>query len=156
MAQVITTENLPNAALVTSPIRTLLNNCKIHVFDGPVPATAEEAIGGSNNALFSITVDDAGTAMTWESAVDNGVLIKKSTETWKGTNTSGSSVTPSFYRLCVGSDDGEGVAGGTDYRVQGTVGPDITHSIVLLNPTLADDESITLGTFQIAFPWFAV
>lgn len=153
------TTNVPNAMLTA--MRTLLHDggagAFLHLFSGPVPATAEEAIDGTSALVVKLTKDgDGSTGLTFDPTVANGVLRKTAAEVWKGTVGAGAGGEATFFRLCIGTDNGEGVAGGSDYRVQGTVGKDMTYAMFLTNNVFADAEDLELDDFQIHQPSSAV
>jgi len=147
----ILTQSIPNAMMVTGSLRSLINNYKIRIFSGPVPATAEEAIDGSSDLLVSMTKDgDGSTNLTWQATSTNGVLRKTTADVASGEiDTTG---TATFFRVCIGSDDGTGAAGGSDHRVQGTIGDDMTYDMFLTDPSLVATEDLTLTDIQLNLP----
>lgn len=111
---------LKNDLLGDDDMAALLSPFFIHFYDGPVPATADEAVDGSSTLLCKMAANTGGTTGgTWGAAVA-GALPKSPSETLDGLVVA--SGTPTFFRICVGSDDGSGVAGGSDYRWQDTAG----------------------------------
>lgn len=142
---------LANAALVTGSIRSLLNAGFIYVFSGPVPDTAGEAIDGSSVLLGRYTESgDGSTGLTFEPVATSGVMVKETTEEWK--TTWSASGTATFFRWGVGSDDCEGVAGGSDYRLQGTIGANMAFDMQLANPTVVSAADHILDTAEFQFP----
>jgi len=114
------TTNLKNAVLGTDNLSDLLSPYFAYVYDGPVPATADEAIDGDCTLLCKMAAStDGTTGGTWDTPT-SGALPRTSSETFDGLVLANG--TPTFIRICVGSDDGSGAAGGTDYRAQGTAG----------------------------------
>lgn len=141
--------------LVNPPAATPPDVGFLKFFAGPVPASADAAIDGAASLVMTLTVDDDGTTgLTFQAAVANGVLKKTVAEVWKGTNGTGSTKTMTFWRWVVGTDTGIGAAGVSDYRMQGTVGEDMTHSIWLAagEATVANGAVRTLDDFQISLP----
>lgn len=138
---------LASAMCVTGSLQTLLNSCHIYFFSGTVPATADAALSG-NTAL--LTVDNGGTGGTWQNTSSNGVLTKTAAETWSGTV--GTAGTATFFRICVGTDNGQGAAAAGNYRVQGAVGTDISADLILATTALAASSVITLSNAQLALP----
>lgn len=139
---------LANALLVTGSLQSLLAAGHIRFFSGPVPATADEAIGGSNAAL--LTVDNAGIGVTFQNTAANGVISKTAAETWSGTIGTGG--TSSFFRYCVGADTGAAAAAAGNYRVQGVVGTDITADLLVATTNFVAGQVITLSNGQLALP----
>lgn len=61
----------------------IFRNCKINVYTGTQPASANTAASGT--LLYTLTNNDDGTTgLTWGESVD-GVVSKSSSEAWKGT-----------------------------------------------------------------------
>lgn len=144
-------ENVTNAVMVTGSLKSLLNGGFIYLYSGPIPATADEAVDGSCVMLGKISESDDGvTGLTFEATADNGILKKKESETWE--TTFGASGTITFGRFCVGADDGSGVAGPTDYRVQGPAGTDMSFFFVLTSTAAVATESLTLDDLELQQP----
>jgi hypothetical protein len=139
---------LANAMLVTGALQALLASGHIHFFSGPVPPTADEAIGGSNADL--LTVDNGGAGVTFQNTAANGVMSKTASETWSGVI--GATGVASFFRYVVGADNGAGVAGAGNYRVQGVVGTDITADMLVATTNFVAGVTITLSNGQLALP----
>lgn len=149
----VLTTNIANAMMVTGSLRSLINGGFIYCYTGPVPETADEAVDGSSALAFKMSVDDDGsTGLTFEASATNGVLRATSSELWKGHNATGSSKTITFFRFCVGSDTGDDVAGVSDYRLQGTIGTDMTYDMWLTNVTYADTAALELDDAQFTLP----
>lgn len=107
-----------NRVLATESAREALNNTVIVVYAGPVPATADAALGSAVE-LVTITVDGDGTTpLTMDSTATNAQLSKNPSEVWSGTITT--SGTATFYRQQTLADAGD--ASTTAVRIQGTVG----------------------------------
>jgi hypothetical protein len=131
-----------NALLNSTALKEQFTSAKLYIFSGDVPPTAEEALdmGAVHTQLVVITVSGSGTGVTLGTP-SGGIVPKNPSETWSGTNTfdgvddGETELTPTFFRLCQGSDDGRGAANGsTGYRIQGTVG------------VSGDGAELTLGT----------
>lgn len=135
---------LRNALLGTSSLRTLLNGGKIRVYSGPVPASPNDALA---SATMLVELSAAGSGVTFESTVNDGTLVKSTSESWTGVN--GASGTASFFRFVATSDGGD--ASTTATRIQGTVakaGADMN----LTNPVLTSGATQTLDSFYISLP----
>lgn len=141
---------LRTAILGTQGVSELLVNGAIHVFAGPIPTNADDAldVGGAHTLL--ITIDAGGSGVTFDTPI-NGVLPKLSSETWGGTFVADG--TPSFYRFCASGDDGEGAGGASTYRIQGTAGGplDAVELDLGANP-VTNGNSVTLAVANIRQP----
>lgn len=143
---------LVNALCATAHFGSVMNNFVVHYFDGPVPATADEAIDVSNTKLATFTLDDLGAAgATWNTGgVANGVIIKAAADDLAATGLAAG--TPSFFRVCVFGDDGEGAVT-TEPRYQGTIGPNSSYDLVREgNPAIGVSDPLTLPTVQYQMP----
>lgn len=135
---------LRNALLGTSPLVTLLNGSVIHIYSGTPPASPNDAIG---SAVLLAEISNAGTPVTFESAITDATLTKSISETWSGTTVAAGTAT--FYRLVTAGD--AGAASTTAYRIQGSVakaGADMN----LTNPVLASGATQTLDSFYLSMP----
>lgn len=63
-------------------VKELMRDCKIAVYSGTQPATADLAATGT--LLFTLSLNGGATGLSWEDAAA-GVLNKASAETWQGT-----------------------------------------------------------------------
>lgn len=151
-----------NGLLASTGLKSMLDNGFLHIFAGPVPATADEALDMVNDhtLIAVISVDDDGvTGLTFE-APANGILAKATAENWLGeTSFSGAEAAEpvlvcTFYRFCAAGDDGQGTANAsTGYRVQGTVGgPTSGADMVRGNPEVAEAQPFPIGSFALRMP----
>lgn len=140
---------LANALLATSSLKALLDNGKIYAYSGPVPANADDAIDASCVLLDTFTAA-AGAGLTFDGAPVNGVLKKTAAEVWSGV--AGATGTATFYRYCVGADNGSAASAAGDYRVQGTIGTDASFDMVLTTADIVSGDTKTLNTFQLQLP----
>ena len=116
MAEKMST-GLCDQLMVGNPFRTIFNLGFIKIYGGAIPATADAAATGT--PICTISNNSSPTVgITWETASVGGVLAKKASETWSGVNTV--SATATYYRLVAAGDNG--LASGTQARVQGTIG----------------------------------
>lgn len=128
---------------VTGSLKAALDGAFIYIYDGVVPATADEAI--SNTLLLKISVGGDGvTGLTFDGAATGGVLSKTSSETWTGTAVAAGTAT--FFRMSIAAPTG---ASTTEKRLQGTVGTSALNDIVFSSATLAVSDTRTLNVFQI-------
>lgn len=143
---------LVNANLVTGSMKSLLDGGFLYIFNGPVPATANEAIDGASALVGKVTESDDGTtALTFNGTPSNGVMFKAAAEAWQ--TEALLSTTMTFFRFCADpTDNGEGVGTSGQYRVQGTIGPDGTFDWIRANPTVTIGDPIDIDIFQYAIP----
>lgn len=112
---------------------------EIRIYGGPVPASANDAIGA---AVLLCTIKNGASGVTFAATAVNGVLEKNATETWSGTVTTAGTAT--FYRHVLTGDADN--ASSTAPRYQGTValaGADMN----LTNPALLLGAVQTLDYF---------
>ena len=141
---------LTNALLATGSLQSLLANGSILVFSGTPPTGADDATSG--NTLL-LTIKNGANGVTWSNAPANGVLSKTASETWSGTVATAGTAT--FFRYVVGADTGTAAAAAGNYRMQGTVGTDITADLLVGSTALAANAVITLANAQVSLPVFA-
>ena len=139
---------LRNDMLVTSPFDTLMNNGRLKIYKGTIPASPDDAIG-SATLMYEFTVDNDGTTdLTFAATATNGVIQKASAEAWQGIAQSAGDM--AFWRYYVPADTGE-TASTTAIRVQGTVGTAFA-DLIVANVTKAISDPLTLDFFAIAIP----
>lgn len=141
---------LRTALLGTQGVSELLDGGAIHVFSGPVPLSADDAldIGGTHTLL--ITINNGGSGVGFDTPA-NGVLPKDPAETWNGTFAA--SGAPSFYRFCAASDNGQAAGGASTYRIQGSAGGplDAVELDLGANP-VTSGNNVTLSVANIRQP----
>jgi hypothetical protein len=100
-------------------LKTIIDgNFKLYIYGGTVPASADAvATVATGNPILCI-VANAGAPVTMDVAAVNGVIAKKPSETWSGTNADTGNAT--FYRFQTTADTG--AVSGTLPRIQGTIG----------------------------------
>lgn len=108
---------LAKGILDTGSFKSVLTGMLLKIYSGAEPATADAALGGAV-LLCTITVDDAGGALSFEANAVQNVLEKNSSEVWRGTCVA--TGTASFCRLELSSDTGN--SSSTEVRLQGDVG----------------------------------
>ncbi|WP_439885650.1 hypothetical protein ACTACK_10580 [Pseudomonas syringae] len=97
-----------------------LNGKVIKIFNGPtIPASADDALAVGTTLLCTITVNDAGTGLTFANP-SGGQMTKSTSEVWSGTVIS--SGTANFFRMEDAAD--AGAVSTTAIRIQGTIGLD--------------------------------
>lgn len=134
--------------LATGALRTLLNGGEIRLYSGPVPASVDNALGGTNLLLCTFKTD-AGAGLTFETTAPGGTITKNLAEVWQGTVAAGGTAT--FYRHVLASDTGD--ASTTAVRIQGEIaisGSDMN----LSNTALVVGAIQKLEAYSITLPEF--
>jgi hypothetical protein len=137
---------LRNAMLDSVSLRTKLSGAKMKIYSGPVPATADDSIGGAS-LLCTISNDATATGLTFAASASDGTITKTVAEIWRGVNAA--SGTASFYRIEEAADTG--ALSTTLARIQGTIavaGADLNLSSV----TLTAAASQTIDNYVVALP----
>lgn len=146
---------LANALLGTNDFAALMNGGKLYIYSAPsgAPANADAAKGGSDVLLATVTESgDGTTGLTLATPPANGVIQKTASEVWKTLAANITAGTAAYYRHCVGSDNGSAAAGASDYRVQGSIGTDMSSDLVVPSTALttgADFGPITQFGYQM-------
>lgn len=144
----ITSTGLAAHLMVTGSAKDAFDGGLIKVYSGTAPATADDAVTGT--LLWTISVNGAGTGITFESAAVDRSLVKETTETWSGATTAG---TASYWRLVASGDTG--VSSTSQKRIQGTCGSTGSPDLFMSSTTLTTDASTsakTLASFSITLP----
>ena len=137
---------LAKAILDTGSFRSALTGMKLKIYGGTVPDSADAALG-SATLLSTITVDGAGTALSFEANAVGNTLQKNSSETWQGTNVATGTAT--FCRLELASDTG--AASTTEVRLQGDVG--VAGRFLNISSTLLTSGAVqSIDNLAIAMP----
>ena len=136
---------LRTAMLGTNDFKALMTNCKVLIYSGTAPATADAALGGAT-LMYTITVDGGATLCTWGTAAA-GAIPKASAESWEGVAAAAGDM--SFFRVVLDADDG--TESTSAYRVQGTVGTALADMIVS-TVTKALTDPLVLNFFAVALP----
>lgn len=137
---------LRNAMLDSEPLRDALDLGFLKLYSGTEPATADADLGAAV-LLVTISVNGAGTGLTFEPAAVSGILSKEGDEVWQGTVAS--SGTAAFFRFVAPGDTG--AASTTEARLQGSVGvlgADLNLSSVALTASAVQ----TINHFNVALP----
>jgi hypothetical protein len=130
----------------SSGAKELLDGGLIKVFSGTAPASADAAQTGT--VLWTISVNGAGTGLTWTSA--SGEISKAGGTVWQGATTAG---TATYFRV-IGSAD-TGALSTTEPRIQGSVGVSATNDMVLSSTTFVTDAATNarvLGAASFVLP----
>lgn len=137
---------LRNALMVTGSFKSLMDGCKLRIYAGAVPATADAALGGAT-LLCTVSNDATATGLTFDGSPSNGVISKTAAEIWRGVNAA--SGTATFYRLEEDTDDG--TLSTTRKRVQGTVAV-AGGGLNLSSVSLVAAASQTVNFYSLALP----
>lgn len=134
---------------VTGSIKNALDGGLIKVYDATEePATADAAVTGT--LIWTLSVNGAGTGLTFEAAAVGRGAVKKASETWSGATQAG---TARYYRFVAAGDDG--AASTTQKRVQGSCGNTAEADLYLSNPVLTTNASPTakaLSSYSVVLP----
>lgn len=131
---------------VTGPLRTLINQSFVRIYSGPIPPSADSALG-SAVLMTEISAGGTGTPLTFEPTAPNGVIQKTVSENWTGNNLVGGD--PSFFRVVLPSDTGN--ASTSEIRIQGTCGG-LGNDMVITELPLVADAPQSFDLFQLAIP----
>lgn len=132
--------------LAVGSLKTLLAGSELRLYAGPVPASVDNAIGASNQVLCVIR-NDGLTGLNFEDTAPDGLIAKKTTESWKGTNIA--SGTATFYRHVLMADTDTSSA--SEIRIQGTVGL-AGADMNISNTALVTGAVQSLEAYTIALP----
>jgi hypothetical protein len=139
---------LRNAMLGGSGLSASLASGLLYIYSGTPPNAADDALSttGTNTLLCTISVNSAGTALTFGTP-SGAVVAKNPSEAWSGVNALAGTAT--FFRHQLPGDTG--VASSVNPRIQGTIavnGADLN----LTNVTLALGATQTVDYYSISFP----
>lgn len=144
------TAALAAAMLVTGNLKGLLDSGKIHVYAGTMPASPDLANSG-NTLLATLTKNaDDTSGLVFDTTAPNGVLRMPPADGW-GDPSPAANGTATFWRWNMGSDDNS-TAGGSQYRLQGTCGPDASYSMFLASTAILTTTPLILAAFQYIEP----
>ncbi len=132
--------------MVTDKFITVMNLCKIKVYSGSEPATADAAETGT--LLVTITNASTATGLTWETTATGRAAIKKASETWSGVVAS--SGTAVYFRVVAAGDTG--ALSTTEARLQGAVGNTASADLFFTDPALVAAATKTLSAFSVELP----
>lgn len=133
--------------LDTGSLKDIMDLGFIKMYAGTVPATADDAIPGGATLVTTISVNSAGTGISFDAAAVAGTLSKDPAEVWSGVNASASTVT--FYRHVAVGDDG--TASTTQARLQGTIGT-AGADMNLSSVNLANGATQTIDYYSVTQP----
>ena len=134
---------------VSGSTKSAFDGGLIKVYDATEePATADAAVTGT--LIWTISVNGAGTGLTFEPAAVGRAAVKKASETWCGATVAGAA---RYYRFVAPGDDG--LASTTQKRIQGSCGNTAEADLYLSNPTLVTNASPTakaLSSYSVVLP----
>jgi len=137
---------LRNKVLDTGSLKAALDGGKLNIYAGPVPATADDALG-SATLLCAVTLNSTGAGINFDAAAVNGVLAKDPGQVWSGVNVA--SGTATFYRHVATGDTG--VLSTTQARIQGEIGT-AGKEINLSSVALVSGATQALDYYSVALP----
>jgi hypothetical protein len=155
-ALIIPSTNLVTAMMTTGSMKSLLDNCRFNIYSGTVPASADAANAGNTLlAVICLTNATAAYNCVWDTPAVAGVLSKPAAATWQTPTTGGAVATgvASFWRANLTGDDNSLAASGTNYRLQGSIGTNISFAMILASTSINSGDSIQFPSiFQIRLP----
>lgn len=141
---------LANALGATASLKTALEGGAgflIDIYSGQRPASPDEAASGTK--LCTISNNAAGTGIHFEGdAPVSGVVVKETTETWKGLCLADG--TAGWFRLHLHGETGSG-ASTTEKRLDGVIatsGGDLNLSSL----TMVTSAPVEISSFSITIP----
>lgn len=140
----IISTGLRNHLMATGSLLDALEGGDIKIYSGTIPANADAALG---SAVLLCTVTGAPSGIEFESAPVAGVLLKKVSQAWTGTNAA--SGTASFFRVVQSSDTG--ASSSSEVRLQGTVGI-LGADLELTNVELVASATLNINSGAFTLP----
>lgn len=138
---------LRNHLMLSGSFKGGLDGSIINIYSGTAPANPDDAVPSAATLLCTISVDGAGTGVTFEASATPGLLLKAAGEQWQGSNAANGTAT--WFRLVKTADDGS--ASTTALRLQGSVaigGADLN----LTNTSLVAAAVQTVDYFSVLMP----
>lgn len=125
----------------------IMRNCKINIYTGSQPASANDAATGT--LLVTITKGgDGSTGLTWEPASGNGVASKPSGDVWQGTAVA--SGTAGWFR-CYAEGDDPSSSSATAARFDGAISTSGAQ-INMTSTSVASGSVQTIASFTYTDP----
>jgi hypothetical protein len=140
-----------NQVLDTGSLKSIFDDGYIAVYDGTIPASPDDALGG---ATLLVLYSDNGQAeastkgLDLEASAVNGAIAKAVAQTWKGT--AAATGTGAWFRFYV-LGEGAGGASTTEARIQGTVGG-AGSDLFVSSTTFTSAVDYSLDLFSISIP----
>jgi len=128
-------------------LKTSLDGGVLRIYAGTVPATSNASIGSATLLCTLTLAGDGVTGLTFDGTPADGVILKNTSEAWKGTNIA--SGTASFYRFSGLTDDG--LESAIVARVQGEVGL-LNSDLILATTNLFIDQEQRVDYFAVGLP----
>lgn len=145
MSQIST--GLRNHLMTAGSFKGGLDGSLINIYSGTAPASADDAVPAGATLLCTVSVNGAGTGVTFEASASAGLLLKAAAEQWQGANVA--TGTAAWFRLVKTADTG--VASTTALRLQGSValaGGDLN----ITNTSLVSGATQTVDYFSVLMP----
>ena len=136
--------------LDTGSLKSIFDDGFIAIYDGTVPADADQSLGGATLLCIYSDAGQApagGTGLDLEAAAVGGAIDKLSSQVWKGT--AGATGSASFFRFYQLGDSG--LLDTTEPRIQGTVGGGGS-DLFVTSTTFTDTVEYTLDAFSLSIP----
>ena len=119
---------------------------KIYDNSGSVPTNAKDAVG-SSVLLVTISLNGAGGGISFETDAVNGIISKKTTESWRGTMVA--TGVAAFYRMVSLTDNGTEQA--TAIRLQGSVAA-LNADLNIADVNLVSGEEQRVDAYAVGLP----
>lgn len=137
---------LRNDMMGTSGFKAQMDSCRVRIYAGTEPATADADLGGATLLCELTSGGDGSTNLTFGTP-SGATISKNSGETWSGTPVATGVAT--FFRVIKTADTG--TASTTDDRVQGGVGT-LGADMNLSSTTFTSGVPFTLNYFSVNLP----
>lgn len=137
---------LVTALMGNSGMREALTGMHLYIYAGAEPASADASIGAAT-LLCDLSGNGDGSALAFDAAPADGILLKDATQAWQGTNLAGGTAT--FFRIATPADTG--ALSTTAVRIQGDVAV-IGGNLNISSTTLTSGAPQTVEYFAIGMP----
>jgi len=137
---------LRNYLISSGSLKAALDGSEIRLYSGTMPTSANDAMPAGASLLCTVTVDDTGTGITFETG-SAGTLLKNTSEVWEGTvaNTGEAA----WFRIVAPADVDDSST--TAVRLQGSVaaaGADMQ----ITDPSLVAGEPQRVDYLSVVMP----
>lgn len=136
---------LRNEMLSGQSFKDTMDGGYLHIFTGTPPASADDA--ETSTPILTLSVDDSGGGLHFDSTAVDGAIGKDNSELWKGTITADGVAT--WFRFVAVGDTG--AQSTTEARIQGTVGV-AGADMLMANTSMTETEEFTLNYFTVVLP----
>lgn len=136
---------LRNHMLATGSMKAGLDGGVIRIYSGAEPADADSAVSGT--LLCTVSLNDTGTGINFDTTPSGGVLSKSAAETWSGTPVA--TGTAGYWRFSGTADAGG--ASTTEKRAQGTIGTALA-DVIVASTTFTASVLRQIDNFVVGMP----